>query len=160
VVEGRRDDARVPFDRFGRAMLRGCRDGCRARRRQHGARGAIEQMTLVCMTTPARRDRGYLANGYEANVVRTDPFFVVRITMAETKSSCMVRCLHGRSRRQGRRRGWQDAAAGELAEECQPVDPEVQPAPRVTSEVEREGPIVAERAHDHLARVRVGFALE
>ena len=111
-------------------------------------------------TTPARRDRGYLANGYEANVVRTDPFFVVRITMAETKSSCMVRCLHGRSRRQGRRRGWQDAAAGELAEECQPVDPEVQPAPRVTSEVEREGPIVAERAHDHLVRVRVGFALE
>ena len=72
----------------------------------------------------------------------------------------MVRCLHARSRRQGRRRGWQDAAASELAEECQPVDPEVQPAPRVASEVEREGPIVAERAHDHLVRVRVGFALE
>ena len=72
----------------------------------------------------------------------------------------MVRCLHARSRRQGRRRGWQDAAASELAEECQPVDPEVQPRPRVTSEVEREGPIVAERAHDHLVRVRVGFALE
>ena len=82
------------------------------------------------------------------------------IILAETKSPSIVRRLHGRSRRQGRRRGWQDAAAGELAEECQPVDPEVQPAPRVTSEVAREGPIVAERAHDHLARVRVGFAPE
>ena len=142
MVEGRRDDARVPFDRFGRAIPRAA-----ARRLSHA-------------TTPARRERGYLANDRKDDVSPTVKETCEYIIMAETNSSCMVRCLHARSRRQGRRRGWQDAAASELAEECQPVDPEVQPAPRVASEVEREGPIVAERAHDHLARVRVGFALE
>lgn len=47
MVEGRRDDARVPFDRFGpRAMLPGyARRLCCARRRQNGAGGAIQQMT-------------------------------------------------------------------------------------------------------------------
>ena len=128
MVEGRRDDARVPFDRFGRAMLR-----------------------AAAATAVARDDASTARQGLSSKC---------RATMAETKRSSFVRWLHGRSRRQGRRRGWQDAAAGELAEECQPVDPEVQPRPRVTSEVEREGPIVAERAHDHLVRVRVGFALE
>ena len=139
MVEGRRDDARVPFDRFGRAMLR-----------------------AASATAVARDDASTAREGLSTEPVaavhqRSEAEYII---LAETKSPSIVRRLHARSRRQGRRRGWQDAATGELAEECQPVDPEVQPAPRVTSEVEREGPIVAERAHDHLVRVRVGFGLE